>query len=250
MKKAIGYIRVSTEGQEDKFGIEAQKEMIEGYAKSNGFEIERYLTDVVSGVKDKRPQWDLILEEAVITNPPYEAIIVAKSDRVARDTKLYFYYLYLLEKRNIQLVSVQEDFDAMGEFANVIRSMMLFVAEQERKNITARTSAGRNSKAKIGGYSGGRPPYGYSVDKNTKTLVVNEGEAVAVRKIFEWREEGVSKIGIAIRLAREGFKTKNGGRWSNTHIIHILRNEQFYRGFYRYGDQTEWVKGKHEAILK
>ena len=95
--KAIGYIRVSTMEQLDKFGVEAQKSAIEKYASENGYEIERFLVDSVSGVLEERRQWNVIMQESIITNPPYEAIIAFKSDRVARDVKLYYYYFYQLQ---------------------------------------------------------------------------------------------------------------------------------------------------------
>ena len=54
MKKAVGYCRVSTDGQvgEDKFGIDSQKEQILEYAKRNDYEIlEWFIDEGVSGVK-------------------------------------------------------------------------------------------------------------------------------------------------------------------------------------------------------
>ena len=246
--KAIGYIRVSTSEQLDKYGVEAQKSAILDYAQKNGFEVERFLIDDVSGVKEDRPQWNVIMQETIITNPPYEAIIVFKSDRVARDVKLYYYFFYLLQKRNIQLVSVQEQFESMGEFADIIRSMMLFVAEQERKNITMRTSAGRSSKANIGGFAGGRIPLGYATDKGE--LVVVPEEAEIVRFIFKCTQEGVSRDKIAQELNRSGARTKQGGIWHASTIQSIVKNKKFYQGLYKYGKtQKEWVKGRHEPII-
>ena len=63
MKKAIGYIRVSTEEQsaDDKYGIEVQKQAISDYANRNDFEIVCWLTDTISGAKDNRPELDKIL---------------------------------------------------------------------------------------------------------------------------------------------------------------------------------------------
>lgn len=37
------------------------------------------------------------------------------------------------------------------DFANIYRSLLMFVAEQERKNIALRTSKGRQLKAQCGG---------------------------------------------------------------------------------------------------
>lgn len=246
--KAIGYIRVSTMEQLDKYGVEAQKEAITKYAKENGYEIERFLVDSVSGVLEERRQWAVIMRESIITNPPYEAIITYKSDRVARDIKLYYYYFYQLEKRGIKLVSVQEDFESMGEFKEVIRAMMLFVAEQERKNIKIRTSAGRGTKASIGGFAGGRVPYGYTNVKSE--LWIEPKEAEVVKKIFALRNQGLSMDKIAQELNSQGCETKNGGQWYASTIKAILANKKLYQGYYRYGNQKEWVKGKQKPILE
>ena len=100
IKNAIGYIRCSTVGQvgEDKYGLEAQKEAILSYAHVNGYRIVEWCKDVISGVKEDRPAFNTLLYASDVSNPPYEAVICFKSDRVARDIKLYFYFLFLLER--------------------------------------------------------------------------------------------------------------------------------------------------------
>lgn len=253
MKKAIGYIRVSTEGQasDDKFGVEAQKKGIANYAKENGYEIVKWFCDEMSGTSDDRPELNKILYGDDVTNPPFEAVIAFKSDRVARDTKLYFYYLYVLEKRNIKLLSTQETFPE-GDFANIYRALMLFVAEQERKNIALRTGNGRKLKAAAGGYSGGRAPYGYKA-QNGQLVVVPE-EAELVREIFR-RKNNEPMLRIAEWLNDNGYRTRSGGHFYASHIKAILENENTYHGMYRYGRGKEkkdvpWVKGVHEPILK
>jgi site-specific DNA recombinase len=248
MKRAVGYIRVSTDGQvgEDKFGIESQKEQIAEYAKSNGYEImEWFIDEGVSGVKESRPAFDRILYGDV-ENPPIEYVIVAKSDRIARDIKLYFYYKQVLYQKNIKLISVSEDFGEMGAFAGILEAFVLFVAEQERINITRRTSAGRAVKAIKGGYAGGQAPYGYKVE-NKKLVVVPE-EAEAVRDIFKMHEEGATLQEIADEMNRRRLKTHRGGIFRTSTIQVILANRKTYEGYYKYG-QNDWVKGQHEPIL-
>ena len=244
-KNAIGYIQVSTERQadDDKYGIEVQKQAILLYANDNGYNIVDWKIDEISGVKDDRPGLNAILYGEDVTNPPYEAVIVFKNDRVARDTKLYFYYLYVLERRNIKLLSTQESFTEGNEFANIYRALLQFVAEQERKNIALRTSKGRSIKASCGGYSGGRRPYGYRVADGV--LVIDEKEAPIVKFIFEKHEEGVSMLGITELLERAGYQTRSGKRFQVSTIKGILKNRPFYEGLY-----MNWVKGVHEPILK
>jgi len=248
MKKAIAYIRVSTQeqGGDDRFGIEAQKQEIIKYAEANGYEIVDVLVDTISGVKENRPQWDRIILDEKVANPPYEAVIVFKSDRVARDIKLYFYFLYKLEMKGIKLISTQENFGEDNALANVYRSLMIFVAEQERANIALRTSKGREIKATRGGYAGGRPSYGYKVENGE--LVINELEADVVKVIFAMRDDNCSFNIIANTLNKQNIKNRSHKEWTMAHIFYICRNKKFYQGFYKYGNNN-WVKGLHQPIL-
>lgn len=250
-KNAVGYIRVSTEGQvgDDKFGIDSQKQSILLYANENGYNIVEWFIDkAVSGVKANRPELDKILYGTDVTNPPYEAVIVAKSDRMARDIKLYFYYLYTLEKKNIKLLSVCEQFDDDNGLSGIYRSIMLFVAEQERRNIAMRTSIGRRIKAKAGGYSGGRSPYGYKVENSQ--LVINEDEVPIVKAVFEGLDAGRTLWDIADGLTAAGYTTRKGTPFRESNVRSIRDNRPFYEGMYKYGKDMNWVKGVHEPILK
>lgn len=248
-KQAVGYVRVSTNGQvgDDKFGIESQKQQITEYAVENGYTIVKWYADEgVSGVKDDRPALNEILYGDV-SNPPFEAVIVAKTDRVARDTKLYFYYLYVLEKKNIKLLSVNEHFESDDALSGIYRSLMLFVAEQERRNIALRTSKGRMVKAQYGGYSGGRAPYGYKVSNGN--LIINPDEVPIVETVFKMKDEGATLWDTADYLNDHGFTTRKGTKFRESNIRSIRDNKKFYEGFYKYGDR-DWVKGVHEPILK
>ena len=247
----VAYCRVSTDGQtgEDKFGIDSQKELVRAYCDSHNMEITNwYIDEGESGVKENRPALDSLLF-GELTNPPVTAVVVAKSDRIARDIKLYFYYMMLLEKKNIHLISATEDVvnDDTG-LGNVYKSLMLFVAEQERKNIMKRTMGGRRIKADRGGYSGGRAPMGYKVENGK--LVINEDEAPVVRFVFSCKAKGMNMLHTMYALNREGFKTRNGKEFVISTVQSIWNNERTYRGEYRYGQSDTWVKGEHEPILK
>lgn len=251
MTNVVGYCRVSTDGQvgEDKFGIENQKEIVMKYCAEHGMQIsEWYIDEGVSGVKESRPELDKLLFGEV-KNPPVGAVIVAKSDRVARDIKLYFYYLMLLKKKGIDLISATEEVvnDDTG-LGSVYKSLMLFVAEQERKNIMKRTSGGRAVKASKGGYSGGRAPMGYKVVDGE--LVINEEEAKVVRFIFERKHRGETMLGTVYALNEAGYRTRNGKEFVISTVQSIWNNEKTYRGWYKYGKDGTWVKGVHEPILK
>lgn len=251
MRNVVAYCRVSTDGQagEDKFGIDSQKNIIMKYCAEHGMQIsDWYIDEGESGVKESRPALDELLFGEV-KNPPVEAVIVAKSDRVAREIKLYFYYMMLLEKRKIELISATEEVvnDDTG-LGNVYKSLMLFVAEQERMNIMKRTSGGRKIKAARGGYSGGRPPYGYKSVDGVLTIVPEEAEVV--RYVIAAKERGETFQSICDKLNSEGKTNRSGTKFSISTLQVIIDNKPTYCGMYRYGKDSEWIKGQHEPILK
>lgn len=249
MKKAIGYLRVSTDGQsgEDKFGLDAQREQIKLYALSNKYEIVDWSIDEgFTGATLDRPALNELLY-GEIGNPPIEAVIVAKNDRMSREMEQYFYVKYSLRKKNIELKSVSEDFGQMGVFANVLESLAMFIAEQERINIAKRTSGGRKIKAAAGGYSGGRAPYGYKVVSGQ--LQTEESEVELVKIVFEQLEKGSTLSDVAEHLNDNGYRTRNGKKFYASHIRAMRENRKVYEGYYKYGDMN-WVKGVHEPILK
>lgn len=250
MKRAVAYCRVSTEGQtkEDKFGIQAQKDQITEYCNTHDIEIIDWFVDTVSGAKEDRPEFDKIFYGG-ITNPPVEYVIVAKTDRIARDVNLYYAYKSKLKSIGIEILSVAEDWSAQDKLtAMILENFMAIAATIERENIRMRMTGGRKQKAKRGGYSGGKTPMGYKAEGGK--LVVNEEEAKVVRYIFEQRRSGGTMLGIVDSLNKLGFKTRKGKEFVLSTVQSILNNEKTYLGYYKYGKDGEWVQGEHEPLLK
>lgn len=245
----IAYIRVSTDGQvgEDKFGLDVQKQTIQDYCDKNGHTILKWFTDEGESGAKERPGFDEIVYGEV-SNPPYEAVIVAKSDRVARDINVYYYYKMLLTKKNVSLISIAEDFGQFGVFANMLEAFTLCVAEMERDNINKRTSGGRKVKAARGGYSGGRPPYGYT-PQNGKLVIVPD-EAEIVRFVIQSKDNGLTYQTICDALNKAGKTNRSGTKFSISTLQVIIDNKPLYQGMYRYGKDSEWTKGEHEPILE
>lgn len=243
--RAVGYIRVSTNAQagEDRYGIDAQKKAIEKYCREHKIEIVKWLCDEISGVKDDRPEFNRILVGHY--DGMIDCVVAYKSDRFARDTKLYFYYLYLLEKKGIKLISTVEEFDEGSDMANIYRAILQFVAEQERKNIKLRTAAGKRVKGEKGGFLGGHPPLGYFVMNNE--LAIDPREATKVKAIFRLREEGYSIRGIADKCHEMGINSRQHKKFCPGTIQNVLNNREFYEGWVERNGQK--IKGRHKPIL-
>jgi len=86
-KKAVGYLRVSTAGQGQRGnGIEAQRASIESFARSEGFVIDLWVSEIETGkgadALTKRPKLAEALKAARRLKAP---VIVSKLDRLSRD---------------------------------------------------------------------------------------------------------------------------------------------------------------------
>lgn len=249
LMNVIAYLRVSTDGQvgEDKFGLDAQRVAIEDYCRRNEHTIVEWVTDAGESGAKFRPGFDRIVNSADVSNPPYQGVVVAKSDRVARDINIYFYYKARLLMKDIKLISVAEDFGQFGAFSGILEAFIVSMAQMERDRINDRTSAGRAVKSAKGGYSGGRTPYGYKAVNGR--MVIDPQQAETIRFIFTSRDAGTPMYIIADELNKLGRVNRSGTAFSVSTIKTILENRKTYQGYYRYGKNAEWVKGEHEAII-
>ena len=252
MKRGVAYVRVSTEEQakDDKFGIPSQKAQIEEYCRKNDIEIDPddwFIEEGVSGASRDRPQLGLILSNEV-QNPPIECVVVAKADRISRDVTTYYVYKDLLARKNIQIVSVKEDWGLQDKItATILEGFMAIMASVERETISLRTSGGRRMKARRGGYAGGNAPFGYRIEHGR--LEVDEDEAKVVRFVYKKAKEGHSMNAIAGMLnADPGMKPRKGAKFYARSVRTILQNRKTYLGWYHYSAE-DWVRGEHEPLI-
>ncbi len=75
----------------------------------------------------------------------------------------------------------------------------------------------------------GKPSFGYSYDKETKKLVINEAEARVVRRIYDMYSGGHSLNRIATILNEEKIKPRNktGKGWVPSSVRIILLNPMY-----------------------
>lgn len=250
MEKAIGYLRVSTDGQagEDKFGIQAQQEAIESFARLNGYEITDWYTDEgFSGATLERPGLQALLSAS--SERKFNVVLVAKMDRIARDLMAQLWIEKELLTNNAELVSVAEPFRG-NDPANVLfRQIIGAFAQFEKARITERMSGGRKQKAKTGGYSGGRAAIGYKASRGSKRLEIDEEKTKVVRRVFDLRQTNPvwTLREIAACLNNEGYLTAQNKPFHAMQVKRILDREELYRGIYQYS--TVRAVGQHQAII-
>ena len=109
MKTVCAYIRVSTDSQEE-YSPDAQIRLLKEYAASHDMTIIDIYQDLgISGRNaDKRPQFQDMIAMAKSKEHPYDAILVWKFSRFARNQEESIVYKSLLKKNLVDVVSVSE----------------------------------------------------------------------------------------------------------------------------------------------
>ena len=111
MKTAAAYIRVSDERQ-DEYSPDSQLKLINDFAKKNGYYVpEEYVfyDDGISAkTAKKRPEFNRMIALAKEKNNPFEAILVWKFSRFARNQEESIVYKNILRKKGVQVISISE----------------------------------------------------------------------------------------------------------------------------------------------
>ena len=125
-RRAVGYIRVSTEDQTHGYSLDAQRAEIERYCEQNGYQLDRFYADEgVSAHTDrisKRPQLSLLLDHA--KQGQFEVVVVPALDRWARNMRVQAEALEILGDAHIGFASVTENIDFTTPEGRLIMKMI------------------------------------------------------------------------------------------------------------------------------
>ena len=223
------YARVSTQEQAvEGTSLEYQQEQLNKYCESQGWEIFQIYVDAgYTGKDGNRPGLKRLLADAKLSL--FDKVVVHKMDRLARSLRLLLEIEDNLKEYGISFHSVKEIFDTSTASGRHFLQMLGMIGEWERETIIERTKAGRLQRYKEGRWAGGRNPYGYDYDKDTKKLVINKEQAAVIKRIYQLYSNGKSMAYIANNLNGEKIppRDKSGKGWRSTAIRDILANPTF-----------------------
>ena len=264
LKTAACYIRVSTDKQEELSPASQLKE-IKKWAKDNGYILtDDYIfmeNEGISGRKaGNRLEFQRMIATAKIKPKPFDAIIVWKFSRFARNQEESTFYKGLLRKKlGIDVISISEPV-LEGMFGRLIEMIIEWFDEYYSVNLSGEVMRGMTEKAMRGGYQSGTA-YGYRMNKDTGIPEIIPEEAEIVRIIFDMGcDISNSYYDICQRLNQMGARTKRGNSWELRTVKYILSNP-FYTGKIRWNmqhheshtikDKSEWIiaDGRHEPII-
>ena len=227
------YARVSSDRQDVDLSVAAQLRALRDYAEKNGYVVAReYIDEAESGRIADRPQFRRMLDEASLSDSPFQEILVWKFSRFTRKREHAVAFKSMLRKRGIRVTSITEHADdsPTGKLMEaIIESLDEFYSE----NLAQEVLRGMREAASRGFWISTYSPYGYrkvpvqdGAKKRPKLELDPPADGV-VRRIFQMALLGTSTLDITKTLNREGIASPQGSRWTKTTIHRILTNETY-----------------------
>jgi site-specific DNA recombinase len=236
MKKNVAYLRVSSDSQVEKYGLDLQRAKITEYCERKGVKIEKwYIDGGYSGAKMERPDITSLLHDAEYGE--IGTVYIYKLDRMSRDVIDTLTLLYrTLPQYGVHVESVTEDLRFDNPMDKVMIGVNAIMGQYEREVILMRTKAGKLERVKKGYWMGGATiPIGYNYDRNDGILHPND-DAEKVKRAYELYLDGYSCEKISKIL---GFACERSVRQVLTH--------KAYLGMIEFGGNV--YKGRHEPII-
>lgn len=236
-KQNVAYLRVSTDSQTEKYGLDVQKQKIMEYCDQEGIVIDKwYIDGGYSGSNIDRPEIQNLLDAA--EKGKIAKVFIYKLDRISRDVIDTLNLLHrILPKYGVKVVSMTEDLRFDNPMDKVMVGVNAIMGQYEREVIYMRTRAGMKERVKRGLWmGGGRVPHGYWYNRNDGLLHPDEKWADKVRKAYELYIDGYSCDRIAKILD-----------FSCERVVSQILKRKTNIGIIEYNGQE--YKGKHEPIV-
>lgn len=228
---AICYYRYSSSAQRD-CSIEQQQEAAHRYCDAHKYHIiKEYADRAISGTRDDRPEFQLMLQEIKKLKPAY--LILWKTDRLSRDRITAVVAKAQIRDNGTKIEYVAETMPEDEAERALIEGIEEALAEhfiiQHRKNVTR----GLMYNAENCLYNGHKI-LGYKGQKNQR-YEIDDDTAVIVQRIFKDYADGKALQVIADELNSVGYRTVRGNEFTTKSLLHTLHNRS-YIGEYKYGD--------------
>ncbi|GEM45337.1 recombinase family protein [Deinococcus cellulosilyticus] len=223
MRAAI-YLRVSTEIQTTRYGLDAQKADCEAYIKQQGYQLVATFSDAITGTSMQRPG----LQSLLSRQDEFDLVVIPDVDRLARAVPAAYALRDQLLAAGLEVHGARDGrYDPDDESKELAFGFKAILASNERKRIVRRLISGRAAKVARGEFAKPIDAYGWSAGK------INPVEAEHVRWIYSMAlrmggRQIIDRLELAGVLSPEGES-----RWHVSSLNRLLRNP-LYRGEYHF----------------
>ena len=227
--RVAAYCRVSTDMDEQEGSYEVQcshyRELITNH--SGWVLVDIFADEGTSGTSLRhRDDFNRMIEEAEAGK--IDLILTKSISRFARNTLDCLTIVRKLKALGIGISFEKEGLDTLDGTGEVILTILASIAQQESASISQNIRLGIQYR-----FQQGIPKVnvsrflGYDKDKKGQ-LVINEAQAVVVRRIYRDLLDGFSVDMVAADLRREGIPSGSGcTKWPCSSVKYVLTNEKY-----------------------
>jgi site-specific DNA recombinase len=235
-KRAIIYIRVSTQSQaDDGVSLSHQKEKAQAWCTLNDYEYNEDWVFEDAGISGTTTEKREAFKNAMNEAKKGDAFVVYSISRFGRNAREVLNNAADLEKRGIDFVSITEKTDTTTPQGKFFFLLMAGLAQFTSDTIKADTKKNM-AKKKADGMLVGSVPYGFDAiptgkkseksGREEKKLIPNESEQLIIEKVITFRKQRLSLQKISHKLHTLGFKPRNGEIFQTMTIKRIIDNNQ------------------------
>ena len=224
MRKAVGYVRVSTTEQVlEGISLDMQTAKIRAYAALEDLDLIEIVADEgISGCTIKgRAGIQKIIQ--MVEKRQVEAVVVFKLDRLARNTIEALELSKLMDRKGAALHSITEKLDTKSAIGKFFFTLMASLAEMERGLISERIKAAMDRKREKSEPCSNNPPYGYRIVNSF--LVPDPREWAVIRRILKLHNYGITAYRITRVLTDEGVLNRRGNAFDKSQVRNIIYRE-------------------------
>ena len=226
------YARYSAGPRQTDQSIEGQLRVCHSFCKEKGLRvIGEYCDRHISGKTDERPEFQRLIADA--KSKKFEAVVVYKTDRFARNKYDSAIYKQELKKNGIKIYYAAEAIPD-GPEGIILETLMEGLAEYYSVELAQKIRRGMNESALKCQSTGSGKPLGYKVDEQKRFQIDPEG-AKAVQDIFDMYIKGVPCADICRYLNDRGFRTVQKRPFNKSSVNRIIQNRK-YTGVYIWHD--------------
>lgn len=267
--RVAAYARVSTDSEDQLNSLESQvKYYNEKINKNNEWLfVEVYADESISGTQDyKRSNFMRMIQDSL--NGKIDLILTKSISRFARNTLDTLKYVRMLKEKNVAILFEEENINTLEMAGELLLTILSSVAQQESETISSHVKLGLKMKQQRGELIGYNGCLGYTYNKESKSISVNEEEAEIVKYIFSRYAQGVGSSIIAKELTNMKYQTPKGlSVWSDSTVRRILKNEKdkgdvlqgktyttdliTHKRVVNMGEENQYyIKEHHQAIIE
>ena len=225
-RRVAVYIRYSSENQRDGYSVEYQLDECMKYIDENNMIfVKAYVDEAVSGKStDNRNGFFGMIND--VKRGDYDAVVVYKYSRFARNLVEATLYRQQIEKAGAQLISAMERIDDSTPEGRMMRNIIMVMDEYYSDNLATFVRSAQYLAAKSGKIMGSIAPLGLKYN-DKGTFDIDETEAPAIRLIFKMFADGSSQAAILRQLDALGYRTRKGIPYKSSTLSGLLTNEKY-----------------------